>query len=109
MGDPDERIRAREQERVVAEDVGTAREAISIAPIAANIAIRTAPSSGLIVFVSHAYAAHAHQSTPSTSSPFASPAQVGSSTTMPVTWVIAKTKIRSKKSSSGVTRSSALS
>ena len=33
---------------------GTATEATSIAPIAANIAIRTAPSSGLIVFVSQA-------------------------------------------------------
>ena len=75
--------------------------------MAANIAIRTAPSSGLIVFVNHAYAAQAHQSTPSTSSPFTSPAQVGSSTTSPVTCVIAKTKMRSKKSSSGVTRSSA--
>src|SRR6187399_3328068 len=37
------------------------------------------------------------------------PAHVGSATTRPVTCVIAKTKIRSKKSSSGVTRSSPLS
>ena len=67
------------------------------------------PSSGSIVFVSQAYAAHAHQSTPSTSRPLTRPAHVGSATTRPVTCVIAKTKIRSKKSSSGVTRSSALS
>ena len=68
--------------------------------------MRTAPSSGLIVFVSQAYAAQAHHRTPSRSSPLTRPAQVGSSTTKPVTCVSAKTKIRSKKSSSGVTRSS---
>ena len=82
---------------------------MSIAAMDANTASRTAPSSGLRLFVSQAYAAHAHQSTPSTSSPFTIPAQVGSATTRPVTCVIAKTKMRSKKSSSGVTRSSALS
>jgi hypothetical protein len=56
-----------------------------MAPIAPNMAILTTPSSGSTVFVSQAYAAQAHQSTPSTSNPFASPAHVGSSTTSPVT------------------------
>ena len=42
------------------------------------MASRTTPSSGSIVFVSQAYAAHAHQSTPSTTSPRrARPGRVG--------------------------------
>ena len=67
---------------------------------------RTAPSSGLIVFVSQAYAAQAHHRTLRTSTPRSRPPHVGSAAMNPVTCVIAKTKIRSKKSSSGVTRSS---
>src|SRR3954447_2222088 len=84
---------------------GTASATTSIAAITTNIASRTRPSSGLSVFVSHAYAAHAHQSAASTTRPRTSPPQVGSFESRLVTWVIANTKTRSKKSSSGVTRS----
>src|SRR6187397_2998030 len=42
---------------------------------------------------------------PSTSRPWASPLQVGWCAISEVHWVIARTKTRSKKSSSGVTRS----
>src|SRR5262245_22849239 len=84
---------------------GTARAQTNIAPMTTNIAIRTSPSSGFRVFVSHAYAAHAHQSAASTTRPRSSPPQVGSRESSAVTCVIAKTKTRSKKSSSGVTRS----
>src|SRR6266540_2033263 len=47
-----------------------------------------------------------HPTAPSTSSARPTPGQVGSDESMLVTWVIANTKTRSKKSSSGVTRSS---
>ena len=79
---------------------------MSIAAITANIAIRTIPSSGLSVFVSHAYAAQAHQMAARTRIPRSRPPQVGSAEIIVVTCVSPKTKTRSKKSSSGLTRSS---
>src|SRR6185436_1681957 len=66
---------------------------------------RTAPSSGSITLVSHEYPVQAHQSMPRTSRPWAIPDQVGWWAISAVHWVIARTKTRSKKSSSGVTRS----
>ena len=85
---------------------GTASAAMSIAAITPNIAIRTIPSSGLSVFVSQAYAAQAHQMAPRTRIPRSRPPQVGSAESIVVTCVSPKTKTRSKKSSSGLTRSS---
>ena len=84
---------------------GTQRATTSNAAIATNITSRTPPSSGSSTLVSQAYPTHAHQRTPRTSRPLASPAQVGSSAISAVHCVIARTKTRSKKSSSGVTRS----
>ncbi len=74
-----------------------------MAPMAAKTASRAEPSSGSISFVSQAYAPHVHQSAARMSIPFPTPAQVGSSDMKPVTCVSAKTKTRSKNSSSGVT------
>ncbi len=67
---------------------------------------RTVPSSGSTTLVNHAYPTHAHQRIPSISSPLASPSQVGSAAISAVHWVSARTKTRSKKSSSGVTLAS---
>src|ERR671919_2303834 len=75
---------------VVLNALGTANDTISIAAITQNTAIRTPPSSGLSVFVSHAYAAHAHHTAPSSSTPRSSPSHVGSAATKPVTCVIPK-------------------
>ena len=85
---------------------GTASEAISIADIAASKTTRIAPSSEAAVFWSQAYASQANQSTARIASPSTSRVQVASADTNPVTWVIANTNTRSKKSSSGVTRCS---
>ena len=86
-------------------DSGTASAAISSAAIAATNAIRTKPSSGSTTLVSQAYPAQVHQSRTKTNSPCPSPSQVGLSTISAVHWVSARTKTRSKKSSSGITRS----
>jgi hypothetical protein len=77
-----------------------------MAAIAPKIVSRAAFSSGSISLVSHVYAAHAHHSAASTMTARATPCQVVSSASIPVTCVIAKTKTRSKNSSSGVTRCS---
>src|SRR6201999_4309997 len=77
---------------------GTQIAAINIEAIAAKKTSRTGPASGSITLVSQAYAAQAHQSTPSTSSPCASPDQVGWCDISEVHSVIARTKTRSKKS-----------
>ena len=83
---------------------GTASEASSIAIIAPKIASRTAQRRLSTSFVSHAYAAHAHQIDASTSMPRSSPPQDRSWASRAVTCVRAKTKTRSKNSSSGSTR-----
>src|SRR4051812_38431625 len=67
------------------------------------MASRVGPSSGLIVLVSQENAAHAHHSVDSTSSPRPIPAQVRSAAIIALTWVMANTNTRSKKSSSEVT------
>ena len=85
---------------------GTASAATNIAAIATSTAASTASSPASKVFVSQAYDAHAHQSAARISSPCASPAHVGSSENTVVTCVNAKTKTRSKNSSSGVIRCS---
>ena len=101
----DDGIGAREQAGRVVEDVGDAEGGHESAAIAAMIASRTTPSSGSTTLVSQAYPTHAHQRTPSTSTPWARPSQVGLSAMSAVHWVSARTKTRSKKSSSGITRS----
>ncbi|HTA12825.1 MAG TPA: hypothetical protein VK765_05325 [Solirubrobacteraceae bacterium] len=73
--------------------------------MAANIARRTAPSSGSTTLVSHAYPPHDHHSMPSTRSALSIPVQVGVRTSSVVHCVSASTNTRSKNSSSGVTRS----
>src|SRR5262245_27735546 len=85
---------------------GTARAATNIAISATSSAAPTRPSSGSTVFVSQAYAPHAHQSAASTSTPRPIPANVGSAVSNVATCVKANTKTRSKKSSRGVTRCS---
>ena len=60
-----------------AERAGVASATMSIAAIAANTASRTAPSSGSRLFVSQAYAAHAHHSAPRSRRPRSRPSQVG--------------------------------
>ncbi len=85
---------------------GTANATTSIAAIAPNIPARTMPSSGSSAFVSQAKPTHAHQIAARTRSPCPRPRHVRSSAMRCVTWVIAKTTTRSKKSSSGVTRCS---
>src|SRR4051794_30587728 len=82
---------------------GAASEAMSMAAIAANITMRTPPSSGSTVLVSHAYADHAHHSTLSSRPPRSTPPHVGSLCSRVVTSVKANTKTRSKNSSSGTT------
>ena len=86
--------------------VGTTSAATNIAAIATSIAANRASSSASMVFVSHAYAAHDHQSAPSRSSARQSPCQVGSSARNVVTSVNPNTNTKSKNSSSGVTRCS---
>ena len=83
--------------------MGTASAATNIAAIAPKTASRAEPSFGSISFVSQAYAPQANQRAERISSPRPIPPQVGSSDMKPVTCVRAKTKTRSKKSSSGVT------
>ncbi len=75
----------------------------SSAAIAPKIANRTDPSSGSTTLVSHAYPTQAHHSVASTSTARAKPVQVGVAAIIAVHWVTASTKMRSKKSSSGVT------
>src|SRR4029450_3233613 len=84
---------------------GTQSAATSSAAIAAKITMRTAPSSGSTTLVSQAYPTQDHQRTPRTRRPRASPCHVGVAAIKAVHCVIARTKTRSKKSSSGVTRS----
>ena len=74
--------------------------------MAPKIAKRTIPSSGSTTLVSQAYPTHDHHITPSTSRPRARPSHVGSAAISAVHWVSTSTNTRSKKSSSGVTRSS---
>jgi hypothetical protein len=81
-------------------------ETITMPPIAANMQSRLTFSSGSIVLVSHPYAAHAHQTAARIRIPSPRPAQSPWCATVAVTWVNERTKTRSKKSSSGVTRSS---
>ena len=85
---------------------GTHSDATSSAAIAPNIANRTAPSSGSTTLVSHAYPTQAHHSTPRIRTPWKRPSHVGFSAISAVHCVSARTKTRSKNSSSGVTRSS---
>src|SRR3954454_13550748 len=80
--------------------------ATSIAAVAANIAIRVASSSGSMLLVSQEYPAHAHHTSPSTGRARRTPPPVGWCAISSETWVIAKTKTRSKNSSRVVTRSS---
>ena len=84
---------------------GTHSAATRNAAIAANIASRTAPSSGSTTLVSHAYPVHDHHSMPSTSIPLSIPSHVGVRAISVVHCVSARTNTRSKNSSSGVTRS----
>src|SRR5919106_2867037 len=86
---------------------GTASERISRAPIANRRTTRTAPSSEAALLASQTYASQANQSTARIARPSIRRVHVASAETNPVTWVIAKTKTRSKKSSSGVTCCSA--
>src|SRR4051794_17937337 len=58
---------------------GAANDAMTIAAMAANITSRTPPSSGSSVFVSHAYADHAHHKTLSNKPARSMPRHVGSS------------------------------
>jgi hypothetical protein len=79
---------------------------MNIAISATRSAAPTRPSSGSTMFVSQAYADHAHQRAASTRTPRPSPANVGSLASSVATCVNANTKTRSKKSSRGVTRCS---
>src|SRR5262249_42753706 len=72
----------------------------------ARIVAQTSSWFGSRAFVSHAYAAQAHQSVASSRRAWSSPLQVGLCDSTVVTCVNPKTKTRSKKSSSGVTRCS---
>src|SRR5262249_28227102 len=85
---------------------GTASEATTSAPIAASSTTRTAPSSEAARLASHTYDSQLNHSAARIASPSKSPVHDGSCAMNPVTWVIAKTKTRSKKSSSGETRCS---
>ena len=80
---------------------GTGNARTVIAAIAPNIPARTLPSSGSSAFVSHAKPTQAHQIAARTRSPCPRPRHVRSSAMSCVTWVIAKTTTRSKKSSRG--------
>src|SRR3712207_8865095 len=71
--------------------------------------IRRPPRSTLFPYTTLFRSTHDHHSTPSTSRPRASPAQVGEAAISAVHWVIASTNTRSKNSSRGVTRSSSRS
>ncbi len=73
---------------------------INMAAAAAKTANRTPPSSGSTVFVSQAYVPQAHHRTASRSAPRSSPSTVSLVARKPVTCVMAKTKTRSKNSSS---------
>src|SRR3712207_4676995 len=89
---------------------GTASEATSMAAIEVRITNRAGiTSSAGTALVSHEYPPHAHPNTASSAAPCSIPAHVRGSARKPVTWVRAKTKTRSKNSSSGVTRRSARS
>ena len=103
MKEPDEEVRDPNSTASSPKAPGTAKATMSIAPTEASIASRTPPSSTSVALVSQAYPTQAHQSADRTSIPRRTPPQVGSSASPLVTWVIAKTKTRSKKSSSGVT------
>src|SRR5262245_40120506 len=85
---------------------GTTSAATNIAISAASSARPTKLSSGSTVFISHAYAVHAHHSAASTSTPRPIPAKVGSAASSAATCVNANTNTRSKNSSRGVTRCS---
>jgi hypothetical protein len=95
------------EERPVPPEPLRSHEVISlgVAAAAARTANRTAPSSGSTVFVSQAYVPQAHHSAATRSAPRSSPSPVQLAARKPVTWVMAKTKTRSKNSSRGVTRS----
>src|SRR5438874_2199529 len=82
---------------------GTAREATSTGPIAVKRTNRIAPSSVAARFWSHTYALQPNQSTIRIAVASTSRTHVGSCDRKRVTCVIAKTKTRSKKSSSAVT------
>src|SRR2546423_10341117 len=95
-----------EDDTVTPNASGTARAPTNMAPLATSIVPQTRPSPGSTVFVSHAYAAHAHQSAVRSRRACSRPLQVGLLDSTVVTCVNAKTKTRSKKSSSGETRCS---
>jgi hypothetical protein len=76
---------------------------MNIAPVATSKAASRAPSSGSIVFVSHAYDAQAHHTAVRIKNACPSPLHVGLWDSSVVTCVKAKTNTRSKKSSSGAT------
>ena len=71
--------------------------------MATSSAKRTGARSALTLLVSHAYATQAHHTVASTTSPRTAPSALGSAASKPVTWVIANTNTKSKKSSSDVT------
>ena len=85
---------------------GRLSDATRKAAIAAKMPMRTAPSSGSITLVSHAYPPHDHQSIESASRPGRDPPRSEFDAISAVHCVSARTKTRSKNSSSGVTRSS---
>src|SRR5512133_1102278 len=82
---------------------GTASEAIRSAPMVDSRTTRTAPSSDAAVLASHTYDSHANHSAARIAIPSNSRVHPASWETNALTWVIAKTKTRSKKSSSGLT------
>src|SRR6476620_9309808 len=82
---------------------GTASEAIRSAPMVDSRTTRTAPSSEAAVLASHTYDSHANHSAARIAIPSNSRVHPASWETNALTWVIAKTKTRSKKSSSGLT------
>ena len=66
---------------------------------------RSGVRAGVRALVSQTYPPYIHHSTPKTSSTRSAPVSVRSRAKIPVSWVMAKTKTRSKKSSSVLTRS----
>ena len=94
----EEEVRDPEDDGLRTNAAGVANATTNMAAAAAKTANRTAPSSGSTVFVSQAYVP---TPTPTTarqgrSAPRSSPSPVSLAARKPVTWVMAKTKTRSK-------------
>jgi hypothetical protein len=78
----------------------------NMAAIATSITTLISPSSALTTLATQAKPVQLHHSSMTTSTPRSTPCQDSSSDMYAVTWVRAKTKTRSKNSSSGVTTAS---